>query len=369
MSPAHELGTLLDALRTLTGDAQPDAALATLTATRGSTFRHAGTRMLVYGDGRVVCELSGGCPQHDIVLRAQRAIAAGRVERVRYNADSGLDVLMEMGCGGELEVLIEPLAGSRSGAFFEALARCLDARRSALAATLFALDGEVVPPRSALWDTDGLRFDDIGDPALLAAIADAAAEAPAATRAASWRLPAAKGIADVLIERIAPPHALVAIGSGATARALLAIGRALGWRTTMVDTDAQRLAAAALPPATHSVCANPSTLRTTLALDRYSSVVVMTHNLAQDMAWLAALHDAPLAYLGALGSRERVLRLRDDGALANIDLHAPAGLDLGAETPAEIALAIAAEIMTVQNGRDGAPLRAPLRDRRRALQR
>ena len=355
LGSAHELCTLIDAMRDAVHDGQP-AALATITATRGATFRRAGARMLVHADGRVVCELSGGCPQRDIVQRAQRAIAKGCPELARYNADSGLDVLMEMGCGGELDVLIEPLADARAGVFFDALAGCLESRRDVVVATVFALDGGVVSPRRALWCTCEACFDDLGDAGLRDAVVQAIAS-DHTPRVATLRLPVASGTADVLIERIEPPHALFAIGSNATARALLSAGHALGWRTTLVDSDPARLHEANLPPGARTVHATPQTLRDVLTFDRYSSVVVMTHNLAQDLAWLGALRDAPVAYLGAIGSRERVSRMLQNLLLPIAGLHAPAGLDIGSETPAEIALAIAAEIITTVNGRSGGPLR------------
>lgn len=342
-------------MRVAARDGQP-AALATITATRGATFRRAGARMLVHADGRVVCELSGGCPQRDIVQRALRVIASDRPELARYNADSGLDVLMEMGCGGELDVLIEPLAEVRTGACFDTLATCLDSRRSVVAATLFALDGEVVLPRRALWCNGESCFDGLGDTGLREAAARAVA-AHDSSRAATLRLPATDATAGVFIERIDPPHALVAIGANATAGALLATGHALGWRTTLVDSNPEHLREVALPPGARAVHATPQTLRDVVAFDRFSSVVVMTHNLAQDLAWLAALHDAPVAYLGAIGSRERTARMLRDVSPQVTGLHAPAGLDIGSETPAEIALAIAAEITAVVNGRGGGPLR------------
>lgn len=355
MSPAHELSTLIDALRDAARAGQL-VALAMLTATRGAAFRRAGTRMLVHADGRVVCELSGGCPQRDIVQRARRAIASGRPELARYNADSGFDVLMEMGCGGELDVLIEPLADARIGAFFDALANCLENRRSAIAATLFARDDEIVPPRRALWCNGESCFDDLGDAGLRAAVVHAIAS-DRTPRAATLRLPAAGAVADVLIERIEPPHSLVAIGSNATARALLSAGHALGWQTTLVDSDPARLHDANLPRGARAVHATQQTLREVLSLDRYSSVVVMTHNLGQDLAWLAALRAARLAYLGAIGSRERASRMLQDLSPPIANLHVPAGLDIGSEAPAEIALAIAAEIIAALNGRGGGPLR------------
>lgn len=353
MNSAHELGALLDALRGLRREGRTDAALATLTRTRGSTFRRPGTRMLVFGDGRLVCELSGGCPQRDIVARAREAIADGEPRIVRYNAESGLDVLMEMGCGGELEVLVEPVSATHATDYAEALAGCLQQRRSALLATVFAIDGEVVVPKRLLWCGGSPCHDDLDDPLLSREIL-AATEAGGPSRASAWRLPCAQGQADVLVEPVAPAHRLVVVGSSAVARALLPLAAALGWHSLVVDQDPQRLDG--LPPRQPATSAGPAAIRDAVALDAHSSVVVMTHNLEQDIAYLAALASAPLAYLGALGSRERVGHMRAEPGLAGIRMHAPAGLDIGSETPEEIALAVAAEIMAVLNGRNGGPL-------------
>ena len=356
MNSAHELSTLIDALRTLRRDTQPKAALATLTRTRGSTFRRPGTRMLVFADGRVVCELSGGCPQRDIVARAQEVIANTLPRLIRYNADSGLDVLLEMGCGGELEVLIEPLATMQAVGFVDTLAQCLSERRCAHMATLYSIDGTAVMPQRMLWNEDGVLHDDINDPALTRSIVDSTASTTN-KRTLTLCMPCARGVVDVLVEPVTPPHALVVIGSSAAARALLPLAEALGWQTVLVDHDSARLHAAPLPAGLRAVCATPRTLRSALKLDAHSSVVVMTHNLEQDIAYLGALRGAPVAYIGALGSRDRVARMRDNPALAGIHVHAPAGLDIGSETPEEIALAIAAEIMAVINHRSGGPLR------------
>lgn len=355
MNSAHELTVLIAALRDLHREGAPKAALATLTRTRGSTFRRPGTRMLVLGDGRVVCELSGGCPQRDIVARALEVIGTGEPRLVAYNADSGLDVLIEMGCGGELEVLIEPLLAVHDTDFIDTLSRCLDERRPLHMATLFAADGKTLLPRRLVWNGNGVAYDGIDDMMLTQAIL---AHAPASARRANTSsFPSAHGVADVLVEAIAPPHALVVIGSSAAARALLPLASALGWRTTLVDYDPARLRTDDLPNGLHTACATPQQLLDTVALDAHSSVVVMTHNLEQDMAYLAALRDAPVAYMGALGSRERVARMRASPSLEGLHVHAPAGLDIGSETPEEIALAIAAEIMAVVNERSGGHLR------------
>lgn len=356
MNSAHELSTLIHALRMLHRDTASKAAMATLTRTRGSTFRRPGTRMLVLESGRVICELSGGCPQRDIVTRALDVIATATPRLIHYNADSGLDVLIEMGCGGELEVFIEPLLASHDTDFIDVLARCLDERRHASMATLFTVNDIAVMPRRQIWNEHRLLHDAIDDPVLRQAIIDHA-HASTTQRAGTLRLPSTQGFADVLVEAIVPPHALVVIGSSAAARALLPLANALGWQTTLVDNDPARLQAADLPIGLNTVCAAPENLIGILPLDAHSSVVVMTHNLEHDMAYLGALQGAPVAYIGALGSRERVARMRSNNALNGLHVHAPAGLDIGSETPEEIALAIAAEIMAVINQRNGGSLR------------
>jgi xanthine dehydrogenase accessory factor len=356
MNSANELITLIGALRTLHCEPTPQAALATLIRTRGSTFRRPGTRMLVLNDGRVVCELSGGCPQRDIVARALDAMRSSEPRIVSYNAGSGLDVLMEMGCGGELEVFIEPLRGNGDTDFGEVLAKCLDDRVQANMATVFAIDDSAVIPTRQIWGGGNILYRSIVDHQLSSAIIDPPLKMPL-PRATTLRLASSRGTADVLMETITPPHALVVIGGGSVAHGLLMLAQSLGWHTTLVEQDPQRAHQNRSIGRLNRVYAPPGQLRKVLRLDSHSSVVVMTHNFEQDMAYLRELTGVPLTYIGALGSRERVVRMRNDSSLRRLEIHAPAGLDIGSETPAEIAVAIAAEIMAVINQREAHPLR------------
>lgn len=349
MSNAAEWRALIDAVEDLPAGAT--AALATLTRTHGSAFRHAGTRMLVHAGGRTVCELSGGCPQRDIVERARAVIHDGKPLRVAYNAESGLDVLMEMGCGGELEVLIEPIERVQAMTWLAPLATCLRARRPATLATWFARDGATLAPRHAL---AGGRQD---DPPACATLRVALAQ-PRPDRPTTITVAEAGGRDEVLLDPLQPPPALVAIGSNITAHALLRLADTLGWPTTLVDMNQHRLDVAGVPRGTATCCVEPGRLRQAVAFDPYTLVVAMTHNLAQDAAYLHALQDTPLAYVGALSSRSRAARLLAGRDTPAWTLHAPAGLDIGANTPDEIALSIAAEILAVLRARDGSPLRA-----------
>src|SRR5581483_9272537 len=228
MNSPHEFARLLAAVRALEASrfSQP-AALATITRTWGSTFRRAGTSMLVAGDGGVVCALSGGCPQRDIVLRAQGVIADRRSRLVRYNRESGLDVLIEMGCGGELEVLVEPLARPEDTRFLDAVAALHEARVPGVLATAFARDGDALPQPQRLVASERGEWNGVGDAPLAEAIRGALARVGAGARAEVRALTLPAGVTEVLFERLAPVHALTAVGINAASLALARIANGL----------------------------------------------------------------------------------------------------------------------------------------------
>lgn len=360
MNTPQEFGTLLEGLRRLaaSGFANGGGALATLTRTSGSTFRRAGARMLVCGDGTVVRGLSGGCPEADIIGRAREVIAAGTSRLVRYDRESGLDALLELGCGGELEVLIEPLTAARDLQFIEAVASCLGARREGVLATVFRQDGACLAPKPMHMVVDEGRIvvNDFGASRLSPLLADLAAQHRLDRAPCVESLLLGDSHYEVMLESLLPPFALVVFGVNAGALALARIATGLGWQVTLVDERADRALPAPLPETVRRVTATPSEVRELLSFDARSFAVVMTHNLGRDIDYLRSLAGLPLAYLGAIGSRKRVQRLFDGSALDTAHLHAPAGLDLGSETPEEIALAIAAEIVATVNRRDGRAL-------------
>jgi xanthine dehydrogenase accessory factor len=357
MNSPQEFERLHAAVRVLaeSGFTQP-AALATITRTAGSTFRRAGASMLIRADGDVVCALSGGCPQRDIAARAAVTIASGQAQIARYNRDSALDVLMEMGCGGELDVLIEPLANAADVCFLDAIAALRMRRGEGILATVFAIADTVVSRPRRMVIGDSIEWDDIGDAELRARVATLARTAAQSARALLHPIDSAQGTLQVLIEPLRPAHELTVIGINPAASALARVGAGLGWNIRMVDLALARGDVDLVPAGARIVLATPPELVAKANFDAHSSVVVMTFNIEHDIAWLRALTRTPVVYLGAIGSRERTARMRAaiDGASAQ--LHAPAGLDLGSETPEEIAIAVAAEILACLNAREGGRL-------------
>jgi xanthine dehydrogenase accessory factor len=335
------------------------AALATLTRTKGSTFRRAGARMLVCGDGTVVRGLSGGCPEADIVARAKEVIAQGQARIVRYDREHGLDAMIELGCAGELEVLIEPLHAAADIRFLAPIEHCQATRTPGFVATVFARNGECLVPRPLrLVCSNGVaRVDDLGNAALSAQLI-AHGQSSVRAQAIVESVVVGADTFDVLLEHVTPPHALYVIGDGVAARALMRLGAQMGWLTTLVTHRPDLEVPADLPSSGRLVCVPPGDVKQKLMFDAHSSVVVMTFNLERDIDYLLALEDAPLAYLGGIGSRERCRKVREATGLAPPKLHAPAGLDIGSETPEEIALAIAAEILASRTGHAGGKLSA-----------
>jgi xanthine dehydrogenase accessory factor len=350
MNSPQELQALIDALRQLQRDGfAGGAALATITYTRGSTFRRAGTSMLVYGDGRIVCELAGGCPQRDIVFRANDVIATGTTQLVHYNRDANYDVLIEMGCGGELDVLIEPILGDDDIAYLDVLEHCLSERRLGSMVTVFSSGNG--HPRRRIDDTHGTLFDGIGDEDLRPLIDERMAALAARVDRQEFSTP--HGAVTALFERLRPRPALALIGANVGVRAMVDLALTLGWQVMVLDTDAAQLAAMALPSQVEARVASPGKLFGQLKPDGFTAVVVMTHRYELDVEYLNALGDTSLAYVGAIGSRDRAQRMHHalDGQFEQ--LHVPAGLDIGSDTPQEIALAVIAEIVATFNAREG----------------
>lgn len=315
-------------VRALTSPNAAASALATLVTVEGSSYRRPGARLLLLGDGTRVGSISGGCLEEDVVARAQRVAATGQPDTVVYDTTAENDLVwgVGLGCHGVVRVLIEPLA-----------------TRPEWAATLAANFVARQPTRLAVRH----RADNPHDLKTTIAMDD--------TRTSP----------DVFVDRIAPPTALFIFGAGDDAQPLVRLAKELGWQVTVADPRPAFATAARFPHADSVIVGQPAELPAQLPLDADSLVVVMTHHYVHDVPLLHALLPRPLAYLGLLGPKKRAERILADIAQAGISvsaeqrdrLHAPVGLDLGADGPEQVALAIVAEIQSVLGGRSARPLR------------
>jgi xanthine/CO dehydrogenase XdhC/CoxF family maturation factor len=345
------------------------AAVASVVSVSGSSYRRPGARMLVVEDGTTAGGVSGGCLESDVILRAAAAIETGSVTLASYDTagNDDVDFGVGLGCRGVIHVLIEPLPPVPKMRYLGLLERARGAHEHAVLATVWRTSGgrHACAGNRLFQDGGGMRWTDIGDSELARAVSTDAAKVLERRRSTttSYRLPT--GEAEVLLEYLPPPVSLVVFGGGPDAVPLVRLAKALGWHVTVVDA---RLAAAnrsRFPEADAVVSCGPQEVPARVPLTHHSIAVVMTHNYRLDLSLLEVLLPSPVGYLGLLGPKARAERLLQDlsgaGFVASPEqlrrLHAPAGLDLGAEGPQEIALAIMAEVKATLAGRVPGPLR------------
>lgn len=312
---------------------QTGSVLATLVEVEGSSYRRPGARMLILEGGARVGSISGGCLEEDLIARSARVTSTRRAELVVYDTSAENDALwgVGLGCHGVVRILLEPLPVRPDWA--SVVAEDLRAGR--------ATDLEVV------WnDPDGPNGTRIGG--------DAA-------------MPKAPG--RVFAVRIGPPRSLTLFGAGDDARPLARIAGELGWKVTVADPRPALLTQSRFPGAAGLVLGPAEELVVRASPPAASLVVVMTHHYLHDLPILRHLLPLPLAYLGLLGPKKRAERLLADIAgegfavteAMRASLRAPVGLDLGGDSPEEVALSIIAEIAATLTGRDGRPLRERIR--------
>jgi xanthine/CO dehydrogenase XdhC/CoxF family maturation factor len=233
-----------------------------------------------------------------------------------------------LGCNGAIELFVEPTAGALES---------VGALRSGQGACL------VIP----------LGGSDLGLHRL-----ETDGAAAAALRDGTPRVEELDG-ARVYLEPLLPPLRLLVCGAGHDAIPLVRLATELGWRVVVVDVRQALLTAERFGPGADFAIPDPDAAAEALAPDERTAAILMSHNYLRDIAYLRSFLHAPLAYLGVLGPRGRTEQmLAEIGAPEAIArLHAPAGLDIGAEGPEEVAHAIIAEILSVIRGRGGGPLR------------
>ncbi len=331
-------------------------ALATVVRVDGTAPRPAGAKLAVAENGTLAGSVSGGCVEGAVVEEAQAMFRAGGPRLLHYGITADMLTDVGLSCGGQITVFLEPL----DLALYGRLAAGLQAGAALTLATVVDGPGQgaklLVPP---LGDAGGGIH-----PALDATIAADCRALLLTGGTALTTYSGPDGARLIFLESFPPSPRLILIGAVHVAIPLHRLARELGYHITVVDAR-RVLATPERFPQAHSVqVAWPDEALLTLAPDRHTAVVVLTHDAKFDKPALLTALATDAGYIGAIGSRStnaaRFAALRAAGAtetdLARI--HAPIGLDLGGRSPAEIALAVLAEIVAVRHGRSGGSLRA-----------
>jgi len=348
--------------------AEADYVLATVVAVEGSSYRRPGARMLLAQDGRRAGTVSGGCLEAEVAKRARWVTSNGPVVERYSTLDDDGDLPYGSGCGGVVHILLERRETARR--FLHALKSAWDVRKPLAIATV--LDGPRIGERvfaglpAAEEATGSVQLRELAD------------EAFAARASIDRRFQLDGEPTRVWADYRAARPGLWIFGAGDDAKPLLRLARELGWFVAIADGRSHLATQSRFAEADEisvlKVSELPNRSGNSLPLLRSDAAILMTHSFEQDSHILAALMDEtqqfPYAYVGVLGPQRRTrealaeaARLRGIKADAEqieswlAQLHAPTGIDLGADTPASIGFSILAEVQQVLNAGTALPLR------------
>ena len=307
------------------------ALLATVVKGEGPTYRPPGGSAVVAEDGEVIGAISGGCLEADVLEAARRVFAGGPTCLLEYDTGGYDDMLFGTGsgCGGRVQVLVSTVPDD----LLAQIGQRLNAGQSVGLRTVIGFGA------------------DLGERSLSN---DASGPAP------YWY---SEGYS-VLHQVLAPPLTLLLCGAGDDAQPVARLAAAAGFRVVVVDHRPALSTRERFPEADEIVVCDPAELTEQVEIRSGSYAVLLTHLYERDLQHTAVLLGQSVAYIGLLGARERSRRLVGEVLAAHPEfkervstvLRAPVGLDIGADGPQELALAIVAEMVAHRAGRSGAPL-------------
>ena len=317
------------------------AALAVITAVKGSAYRRPGAKILLTMDNRIEGTLSGGCLEGDLYLRAERVIADQAATLVHY--DLAEDALwgLGIGCQGALDVLVLPIAAHDQ---FWHQFRQIAANRQP---TVWIQ--ELPAGRRSLWTWDQQRLGDaLPEPLWSLAASHVAQRLGAKT--------VALGADIFFLDTLLPAPRLVVSGAGHDAVPMVRLAASVGFEVTVLDPRSELNRPECLPQARRHLVLEPDQAQTSVPSDSFW--LIMNHHLERDRQSIQLALGAFPRWVGILGPRQRTEQML--GSLG-LNFHSgpivsPIGLDLGSETPDEVAISVVAQLLAADRQKDGKPL-------------
>ncbi len=342
-------------------------ALATVVKVEGSSYRQPGARMLVTEDGQLTGAISGGCLEGDALRKAILAIHQKSNKLITYDTSNPDDVEfgVQLGCNGIVHILFEYIDEDSSENPIYLLEKTVEKRNDSVIATLFSVE-----KRNFQIGTVGLIINE--EITLFSSVKSIENKIEESGKAALSNKKNVLSKTDVdgneceiLLNFNPPQTVLVIAGAGNDAKPLVEAAYILGWKAIVADGRATHAVKNRFPNADQVFIAKPEEIINTIKIDENTVFVLMTHNYNYDLELLRLIINHPLKYIGLLGPKTKLNRMLDDLKITDIEitgemvnkLYGPVGMDIGAETSEEIAIAIAAEIKAVLSGKNGSSLR------------
>jgi xanthine dehydrogenase accessory factor len=349
--------------------AEEKAILATIVKVQGSTYRRPGARMLIRQDGTTTGAISSGCLEADVLERAKKVKESQDSFTVVYDLTSPQNDVwgLNLGCNGVIHILLEPLPLSARSLHLKFIADCMFLQKSGVIASVFRVDGEFKAKVGShlFLQEDGSVAEDIKNPILSAALTEDCLAALRSRSSFVKEYQFLEGVVEAFIEVIRPPVPIVIIGAGADSVPLSRFATELGWKVTVADHRPAFLTNERFANADELILVRPEEISDKIEFKGNTVAVIMTHDFSHDLQLLRTLLPSPALYIGLLGPSKRtgllLEKLRETGFTPTSKqlarLHSPIGLNIGAESPEEIALSILSEIQAFLNGRSGGFLR------------
>ena len=336
---------VMDEINRWQAEKQP-VALATVVQTWGSAPRKVGAKMALTPDGRIAGSVSGGCVEGAVFEEGTAALQANQPKLLHFGVADETAWDVGLACGGTIEVFVEPL----DTAVTHFIHNLIQNDEAGAAITVIRGPEELLGRKLAI-SRAGEQVGTLGDAAL-----DAQAIAAEAKAVHPQRVQLSDEV-EVFIDTVRPAPTLIMVGGVHIAIALTSYAKTLGYRTLVIDPRRAFGSDERFPHVDQLIQAWPDKAFAEVKITPETAVALLTHDpKIDDPALKIILQERPF-YIGALGSKKthakRVERLRDygfsDEQIGRI--HGPIGLDIGAQTPEEIALSVMAEIVQARSGK------------------
>lgn len=335
------------------------AALATVVKVCGSSYRSPGARMLITDDGKWVGSISGGCLEGDALRKARKVMTDKMAMKVTYDTteESNQNLGIGLGCNGVIDVLIEPIDPTSKDNPVSIYAEFIKTDKPLAVATIFS---EKNISEKLIINEDGIVTNKFTNPELALRVEKDLKDIFTSHRSEAKKYSTAVEF-EVFLELVQPTLSLILFGGGFDARPVSQLAKSLGWEVSVTDECVAHIAPVFFPTADKIAMCDRKFLDRNFKITPYTACVLMSHNYEYDRDVLKTLIYSLTPYIGMLGPRKRFDKMLNEfkGEGIEIDndmlsrIHSPIGLDIGAEAPDEIAVAIIAEIQSKFSHRSG----------------
>ncbi|MCX2743850.1 XdhC family protein [Mangrovivirga sp. M17] len=373
----REIDAILSRYNSLKSDGT-ESVLATVVHVEGSSYRRAGARMLVDAFGNITGAISGGCLEGDALRKALNALNQQENKLITYDTSNEDDVIIgaQLGCNGIIQVLFEPIDYEKHYNPCELLNIAAEQDKSLAIIIRFNLDKSKEQFGTTMLVTNDSTI--IGNDSpddLKGLVLEHSVKAIKNNSPYFVEISTEDSEGNLFIQVYQPPIKLILVGAGNDAQILSQQAELLGWKVIVTDGRPTHANKNRFTSSCQVIVTKPEETLNNISLDDRSCVVLMSHNYNYDLAVLKLLiNQEEIPYIGILGPVKKYNRMLEDLKNEGFDLqksflnkiHAPVGLEIGAETPAEIGLSILSEIQAVLTGNNARPLKekdGPIHDK------